>query len=57
MAFRTTCISSLSSKISSCQGVPFQSISHHVNFGLDDDESGTCVLDVPGSFGACSICA
>jgi hypothetical protein len=57
MAFLTTRISSLSLKRSSCQGVPFQSISHHVKVGPDDDDSGTYALDVPGSFRACSIWA
>jgi hypothetical protein len=57
MVFRTVRISSLSSKISSCQGVPYLSITHRVNLGLDDDESGTCVPDDPGSFSAYSIWA
>jgi hypothetical protein len=47
MAFHTARISPLSSKMSSCQGVSFQSISHLGNHRLDGDESGTCALDVP----------
>jgi hypothetical protein len=55
MALRTACISSLSSKISSYQGVPFQSISQRLNVGPVDDEPVTCVLDVSRFIGACSI--
>jgi hypothetical protein len=57
MAFRTARMSSLSSKMSSCQGVSFQSISRRGNLGLDREESGTCALDVPGPCGAWSIWA
>jgi hypothetical protein len=57
MAFRTTRISSLSSKMSSCQGVSFQSFYRHGNLGFDGEESGTCAPDVPGPLGAWSIWA
>jgi hypothetical protein len=57
MAFCTTRMSLLSSKMSSCQGVSFWSISHHGNLGLDGEESGTCAPDVPGPCGAWSIWA
>jgi hypothetical protein len=55
MLVRKVCISSLSSKISSCQGVLFQSISRRGNLGLDEEESGTCAPDVPRPLGAWSI--
>jgi hypothetical protein len=55
MAFRRARISSLSSKMSSCQGVSFQSISHRGNVGPDGDESDSCALEDPRSFGAYSI--
>jgi hypothetical protein len=55
MLVHKACISSLSSKISSCQGVVFQSISCRGNLGLDEEESGTCAPDVPGPLGAWSI--
>jgi hypothetical protein len=54
MLVHKACISLLLSKISSCQGVLFQSISHSGNIGLVE-ESGTCALDIPGPPGACSI--
>jgi hypothetical protein len=53
---RKACISSLSSKISSCQGVLFRSISLRGNLGLEEEDSGTCAPDVPGPLGAYSIC-
>jgi hypothetical protein len=49
MLVRKACISSLSSKISSYQGVLFQSISCRDNLGLIREELGTCAPDVPGS--------
>jgi hypothetical protein len=55
MAFSTACISSLSSKMSFCQGVTFQSISYRGNLKLDDDESNIYPPDVLGPFSAWSI--
>jgi hypothetical protein len=55
MLVRRACISSLSSKISSYQGVLFQSISRRGNLGLIGEESGTCAPDVPGPPDAWSI--
>jgi hypothetical protein len=57
MVFRTARISSLLSKMSSYQGVSFQSISRRDNLGLDREELGTCAPDVLGPFGAWSIWA
>jgi hypothetical protein len=57
MAFRATRISSLLSKMSSYQGVSFQSISRSGNLGLDGEESGTCAPDVPEPCGTWSIWA
>jgi hypothetical protein len=52
---RKACISSLSSKISSCQGMSFQSIFRCSNLGLEEEDLGTCAPDVPGPLGAWSI--
>jgi hypothetical protein len=51
MLVRRACISSVSSKISSYQGVPFQLISRRGNLGLEEEDSGTCAPDVPGPLG------
>jgi hypothetical protein len=46
----------LSSKMSSCQGVSFQSISRRGNLGLDKEESGTYAPDDSAPFNTCSSC-
>jgi hypothetical protein len=48
-------MSSLSSNQSSCQGVWFQLVDCRGNLGLEDEDWGTCALDVPGPPGARSI--
>jgi hypothetical protein len=55
MLVRMACISSSSSKISSCQGVSFQSISCYGNLGLEEEDSDTCAPDVPRPLGTWSI--
>jgi hypothetical protein len=55
MLVRKAFIFSLSLKISPCQGVSFQSISHRGNLRLEGKDSGTCAPDVSGPLGALSI--